>query len=96
MNTHDKPQRVIVMYDKTLQLITEKEQEECVISPHLSFPIFLHVILETYPQIQKQFAPGALGFTVNGHPPELDTMLHDGDMIHFSVPSLGKHLIEGQ
>lgn len=96
MDIFDKPQTILVTYDKTLQLITDKHQEECLVSPHLSFLLFLHIIFESYPEIQKQFAPGALGFTVNGRPPELDTELHDGDTVHFSVPHLGKHLIEGK
>jgi hypothetical protein len=96
MSIFDEPQKVIVTYDKTLQLITEKEEEECFISPKLSFLIFFHMVLQSYPEIQKRFAPGVLGFTVNGKPPELDAKLQDGDTIHFSVPHLGDHLIEGQ
>lgn len=96
MSIFDKSTKVFITYDKTLQLITEKDREECLISQNLSFLIFFQMVLESYPDIQKRFAPGVLGFAVNGHPPELDTELHDGDTIHFSVPHLGTHLIEGQ
>ena len=88
--------KIMITYDETLQLITDKKSEECIISDKAPFFFILSSVLESYPEIGKQFPPGVLGFTVNGNPPENNTLLSDGDTIHFSIPSPGTHLIEGQ
>ena len=87
---------VVISYDKTLQLITEKEKEDCYISLNMPFFFLLSSVLESYPEIKERFPPGVLGFTVNGRAPDPDTVLKKGDKIHFQVPHLGDHLIEGQ
>ncbi len=89
-------QKITITYDKTLQLITDRESEECIISNRVPFFFILTSVLESYPEMQKRFPPGSLGFAINGKPPEVNTLLKDGDIIHFSIPSPGKHLVEGQ
>ncbi|OQX51712.1 MAG: hypothetical protein B5M53_10530 [Candidatus Cloacimonas sp. 4484_209] len=91
-----KAQRIVITYDRTLQLITDRESEECVVSQNTYFFFILASVLETYPEIKKRFPPGILGFTVNGVPPDDDTLLQDGDIVHFSIPTIGNYLIEGQ
>jgi molybdopterin converting factor small subunit len=88
--------KIIITYDETLQLITDKSSEECFISRNTLFFISLASILESYPEIKRRFPPGILGFTVNGEVPELDTILKEGDVVHFCVPQLGDHLVEGK
>ncbi|MBA7609988.1 hypothetical protein ES703_17191 [subsurface metagenome] len=88
--------KILITYDETLQLITNKESEECYISNRVYFFFILTSVLESYPEIKDKFPPGSLGFTVNGKPPCEDTMLKNGDVVHFSIPSLGNHMIEGR
>ncbi len=89
-------QKIIITYDRTLQLITNKETEECIVSKNTFFFFILASVLESYPEIKKSFPPGILGFTINGTAPENGTVLKDGDVVHFSVPQTGSHLVEGQ
>ncbi len=89
-------QKIILTYDETLQLITNTASEECIISQNMYFFTLLASVLESYPEMKKRFPPGCLGFTVNGEPPGENTLLEDGDIIHFSIPHLGNHLIEGR
>jgi len=94
-NRIPEPQKILITYDKTLQLITNKESEECIISKGAYFFFILASVLESYPEMKDKFPPGSLGFTVNGKPPNEDTLLKKGDIVHFSVPFIGDHLIEG-
>lgn len=95
-NSIPEPQKILITYDKTLQLITEKDSEECIISKDAPFLFILGSVLESYPEIKKRFPPGVLGFTINGKPPENNTILKDGDTVHFTIPSSSKHIAEGQ
>jgi len=89
-------QKILITYDRTLQLITNKETEECIVSKSTYFFFILASVLESYPEMKRRFPPGILGFTVNGNAPEDGTILKDGDVVHFSVPSFGQHLVEAQ
>lgn len=72
---------VVVKYDSVLEKITGKAMEEATVSGNLSFIDFLYFLFSSYPEIQKQYPPGKLGFVVNGQPPKETDSLHDGDEI---------------
>ena len=82
-----KPCKIIVSYDKTLQKITGKKEEEMIVSEGISFLLFLGMIFSSYPAIEFKYPPGVLGFTVNGKPPDDFEILNDGDKIFFTVGS---------
>ena len=82
-----KPCKVIISYDKTLQKITGKKEEEAIVSEGIPFMIFLGTIFSSYPAIELKYPPGVLGFTVNGKPPDDFGILNDGDEIFFTVGS---------
>lgn len=86
-----KPQAITVMYDEHLRLITGKAAEECVVSEGAPFFFLLSSVFQSYPQIEEKYPPGVLGFTVNGEPPEVDTVLKDGDIIRFLVVPDRRH-----
>ena len=78
-----KPIKIKIFYDEGLKEITGKDFEEAVVSEGVSFVNQLYFIFASYPEIQKKFPPGQLGFTVNGKPPRDFDILSDGDEIKF-------------
>jgi len=82
-----KPCKIRISYDKTLQKITGKKEEEAIVSDGIPFMIFLGTIFSSYPAIELKYPPGVLGFTVNGQPPDNFGILNDGDEIFFTVSS---------
>jgi len=76
---------VTIMYDEHLRLITGKAAEECLLSEGAPFFFLLSSVLDCYPEIREKYPPGILGFTVNGEPPEMDTVLREGDIVRFLV-----------
>lgn len=85
-----KPQTITLLYDEHLRRITGRAAEECVVSEGAPFFFLLSSVLESYPNIREKYPPGVLGFTVNGEPPELETLLKEGDTVRFLV-ILPKH-----
>ena len=82
-----KPCNIKISYDETLQEITGKKEEEAIVSEGIPFMIFLGTIFSSYPAIELKYLPGALGFTVNGHPPDDFEILKNGDEVFFTVGS---------
>ena len=80
-----KPQSITIIYDQRLRFITGRPAEECVVSEGAPFSFLLSSVLESHPQIKERYPPGVLGFTVNGEPPEMDTILKEGDIVRFLV-----------
>jgi len=80
-----KPIKIKIFYDKALQAITGKAEEEMLASEGVPFMFILSSIFVSYPEIEKKYPPGVLGFTVNGRPPEDFSILEDGDEIAFVV-----------
>ena len=74
-----------VQYDKELQKITGKEEHPLAMSEGSTFAYLLQNIFMEYPELEKQYPPGVLGFSINGFPPKMYTPLFDGDTIIFSV-----------
>ena len=78
-----KPIKIKVYYDKGVKEVTKKDSEEIVVSEGLNFALCLHFIFSSYPEIQKEFPPGQLGFLLNSKEPKEYDVLEDGDEIKF-------------
>lgn len=78
--------RLVLRYDAALQRITGRSEEPMYISEGALFGYLLENVLSAYPKINRQYAPGILGFTINGKPPNLHSLLLDGDIVDFFVP----------
>ena len=74
-----EPIKVKIFYDENLKKITGKDFEEGVVSEGLNFINFLNFVFSSYPEIQKRFTPGTLGFLLNGKEPKENDILKDGD-----------------
>ncbi len=82
-----RPCKIKISYDDILQKITGKKEEEAIVSEGIPFMIFLGTIFSSYPEIELKYPPGALGFTVNGQPPDDFETLENGDEVFFTVGS---------
>ena len=76
---------ITVRYGEHLQKITGKEEEQMFIGEAMEFAWLLHFLFTDYPEIQKQYPPGMLGFTVNGKAPKIQTRLFNGDELWFEA-----------
>lgn len=74
-----------IQYDKELQKITDKKEHPMIMGEGGNFGYLLQNIFIEYPEIEKKYLPGILGFTINGTPPKTYTPLFDGDIVSFSV-----------
>ena len=77
--------KINVFYDKNVGKITGKNFEEAIISENLNFINFLNFIFSSYPEIQKRFIPGILGFLLNGKVPKENDILRNGDKLEIMV-----------
>ena len=80
-----KPIAITLEYDTALQAITGRPSDPVVLSEGAPFNYLLFNLFQSYPAIERQYPPGALGFTVNGRRPDDDTVLHDGDVVSFAA-----------
>ncbi len=76
---------ISVEFDKELQKITKTKGHPVVMSQGSTFAYLLQNIFIEYPQIEKKYPPGTLGFVTNGFPPKIYSPLLEGDIISFSV-----------
>lgn len=79
-----KALKVNITYDHNLQKITGKDGEESIISKGMTFMQFLFFLFSSYPEIKDIYPPGKLGFLVNGEPPRMNDVLHEGDGLFFA------------
>ncbi|MEK9182106.1 MAG: hypothetical protein AAB781_00780 [Patescibacteria group bacterium] len=77
--------RIVVRYDKELQKITRKPECPVIMSEGSTFVYLLMNIFMEYPNIERRYPPGTLGFSINGISPKTYTPLFDGDLIDFSA-----------
>lgn len=77
--------KVKIFYDDNVKKITGKDFKEAVVSENLNFAYFLNFIFSSYPEIQKKFAPGILGFLLNGKLPKENDILKNGDKLEIMV-----------
>lgn len=82
-----RPIRIVVRYDNELQKITRKSEHPVIMSNGSTFVYLLMNIFMEYPNIERQYPPGALGFSINNIPPKTHTPLFDGDSVDFNVSS---------
>lgn len=59
--------------------------EPVVVSENISFFEYLYFMFSSYPNIEKLFPPGVLGFTINEKRPGDFTTLKEGDIIYFFI-----------
>ena len=83
MKEFPKPIKIKIFYDENLKGITGKSSEVSIVSEGLSFVNFLYFIFSSYPEIQRRFPPGKLGFLLNGKKPNEYDVLNGGDELRF-------------
>jgi hypothetical protein len=76
---------VEITYDPHLSRITGKANESIMCNRGCPFFYVLHTVLAEYPEIRRRYAPGVLGFAVNGERPESGRPMRDGDVVEFVV-----------
>lgn len=54
-----------------------------VLSPNLTIEMLLYFLFESYPELQKRYPPGTLGFTINRVRPTERQALMNNDKIDF-------------
>ncbi len=77
--------RVTVRYDERLQKITGEKEQPVVVKAGAAFLFLLQCVFTEYPEMESEYAPGMLGFTVNGRAPKVHSTLCDGDEIFFEA-----------
>jgi len=77
--------KVTNLYDKNLKLITLRDYEDFFVSEGITFLEYLYFWFSSYPEIEKRYPPGILGFILNGHRPTQFEILNNGDEIRFFV-----------
>jgi len=80
-----EPVWIDIIYDRKLQKITGKSREHTMCNKGCHFFFILQCVLAEYPAIHRTYAPGVLGFTVNGKPPAPGRPMLDGDVVEFLV-----------
>jgi len=85
MEDFPKPIKVKIFYDEELKKITGKDSEETIASEGINFVTQLYFIFSSYPEIQKKFPPGQLGFLLNGKAPQKNDVLKNGDKLEFLI-----------
>lgn len=84
MKNSEMPQPIYikVRYDKELQKITGTENEPVCMSQGSTFAYLLQNVFMAHPEIEKNYLPGTLGFTINDTSPKIYTPLLDGDVVN--------------
>jgi len=77
--------RLTLRYDKTLQRITGRAEEPMFMGEGGVFVYLLQNVFMAYPEMERRYPPGTIGFTINGTPPKPHSPLFDGDTVFFSV-----------
>ena len=76
-----KPVTIKIVYEGSVKNITKKESEEVKVSEGLDFLHFLSFLFSSYPDIEKIFPPGTIGFLLNNKPPKTRDILADGNVV---------------
>ena len=77
--------RVTVRYDERLQKITGEKEQPVVMNEGSGFLFLLQCVFVEHPQIESEYAPGMLGFKINGRAPKVHSKLRDGDEVLFEA-----------
>ena len=80
--------KVKILYDDVLKNITGKNEEITWVNEGISFIMILLFIFSSYPDIQKKYPPGKIGFLLNNKPPKKFDILNDGDEIKVLVSEM--------
>ncbi len=76
---------VNIKFDKNLEKIIGSSGYEITMSEGSNFGFLLQSIFFDYPEIEKKYPPGELGFLINDTPPKTYTPIFDDDVIAFFV-----------
>ena len=80
-----EPIWITIVYDPAIRRITRKAIERTMCNRGCPFLFILNSVFVEYPAISRKYAPGFLGFTVNGEPPASDRPMSHGDIVEFVV-----------
>ncbi len=76
---------ISIQFDAELQKLTGNAGHPVFMSEGANFTFLLMSVFEEYPEIEKMYPPGTLGFTINGVPPKPYSPLFDNDVVYFAV-----------
>ena len=76
---------VNIKFDENLEKIVGTVRYRITMSEGSNFGFLLQSIFLDYPEIEKKYLPGELGFLVNNVPPQIYTPIFDGDIVVFFV-----------
>ena|SRR3989338_6013 len=77
--------RLTLRYDATLQKITGRAEEPMFMGEGGAFVYLLQNVFMAYPEMERRYPPGTIGFTINGPPPKPHSPLFEGDIISFTI-----------
>ena len=80
-----RPMHLTLQYDSALERITGCAEEPMFMGEGGTFLYLLQSVFAAYPEMERRYPPGTIGFTINGIPPRVHSPLFDGDIISFSV-----------
>jgi hypothetical protein len=75
------PIHIHILYRDGVDRITGTLSEDILVSKGMVFVLLLQNIFASYPDIEKQYPPGSIGFAVNDVPPDVYDELHDNDIV---------------
>jgi len=70
-----------VIYEGSVVDVIGTTKEPIVVSEGFVFVELLREIFFAHPEIEQRFPAGSLGLLLNGKPPLVEDVLHDGDVI---------------
>lgn len=77
--------KITISFDTNLQHITGTASEVAEVNDGILFLQFLYFLFQSYPEIERTYPPGKLGFLLNDEPPRDHAQLHDGDRLFFTA-----------
>jgi len=77
--------RIKIEFDDNLKKITNTSGYKIMTSSNISLYFLLNSVFSEHPEIMKKYKPGELGFTINNNRPSENSILIDGDVVHFQV-----------
>ena len=70
-----------VIYEGVVADVAGVTKEPVIVSEGFVFVELLREIFFAHPEIEMRFPAGSLGLLLNGKPPLVEDILHDGDVI---------------
>lgn len=70
-----------VIYEGVVADVAGVTKEPVIVSEGFVFVELLREIFFAHPEIEQRFPAGSLGLLLNGKPPLVEDVLHDGDVV---------------